>query len=122
MNPDLGTPADMKTPLGAHDGYVVGQCLVLGQLRVFVRGTGTERILPLDVRRWEPLAMERLRKLGYAGHSRGFGQGCEGGGMIVTIESWKKMDWAIATTGEALRDANVSDVVTLEVGSIAVLL
>jgi hypothetical protein len=117
----FGSPADVQTALGDHDGFVVGKCTLWERPCVFVQGKGSERILPPDAEDWTPLAMERLRKLLYvSGHSRGFGRGCRGGGVIVEVESWKMMDASIEATGTNLRLANVSDTVTLCVSSIPI--
>jgi hypothetical protein len=120
---DLGSPSDMRTALGSHDGYVVGKCTVRQREYIFVKGTGSERILSPDWKSWTPLAMERLRVIGQGlGQGSGFGPACEGGGLIVFIESWRLMDKNIELIGESLKAANVSDAVTLEVSGPTVLL
>ena len=109
----------MRTALGSHDGYVVGKCTEREREYIFVKGTGSERILPPDSKNWTPLAMERLRKLGRGlGHGSSFERACEGGGLMVSIESWRLMDENIEFIGERLKAANVSDAVTLEVSGI----
>jgi len=113
----------MHTALGPHDGYVVGKCTIRDEHYIYVKGTGSERLLADDYRTWSEVDRERLRKVGATvGHGSGFGRGCEHGGLIVWLESWRLMDLAIETAGERLVRANLSDVVTFEVESTPMLL
>ena len=114
---DIGSPADMHTPIGPHDGFLVGSCMVRGRAAMFVQGTGSERILPEDVKKWSEAAKTRLRRIALAPGSvaTGFGMGCNGGGLIVDVENWRKIDTVIDVIGWSLRRSDASDTVTIYV-------
>jgi hypothetical protein len=113
---DLGSPADVHTPIGPHDGFLVGRCTVWGHAASFVQGTGSERIVPDDVKEWSEAAKTRLRSMapGFVVAS-GFGRGCNGGGLTVDVDSWRTIDKVIDIVGWSLRRSDASDTITIEV-------
>jgi hypothetical protein len=112
---DLGSPADVHTSEGSADGFVVGTCELDGYRVFYVQGLGQVRALSKDPNEWTPEAMERARALLGAAPTSGFGRGCNGGGVNLWVDHYRKVDAVIEAVGASLRSHGLADTVTVRV-------
>jgi len=113
---DVGSPSDVHTQLGQHDGFVLGTCEIIGHQHFFVQGSGAKRLLPEDVQQWSEGAKVRLRAFATAQPwvtATAFGKGCNGGGTISYVDNWRNLDSVIQIVGPRL--SRYSDIVTFVV-------
>jgi hypothetical protein len=113
---DLGSPANVQTPLGKHDGFVVGACEMGTSTFFFVQGSGARRLLSDDPEKWSEGGKVRLRAISAPQPwviGTAFGKGCGGGVAISYVDNWRDMDSVLQKVGPNL--SRYSDVVTFVV-------
>jgi hypothetical protein len=113
---DLGSPANVQTPLGKHDGFTVGSCEMGTGTFFFVQGGGAKRLLSDNPEEWSEGGKVRLRAISAPQPwviRTAFGKGCNGGAAISYVDNWRNMDSVLQKVGPNL--SRYSDVVTFVV-------
>lgn len=102
----FGSPADVTTAAGDHDGYRI--TTACGRHAYGVVGLGDKPAASVDALTAikDELAGPALRALDPDG-GIGWGRACAGSGLVVTLSSWRHVDPALARFGLLVRLAGV---------------